>query len=53
VRGLVAHPRSFTWDEFNKLPQIRVVADFHCVTAWSKFDNEWTGVPFPAIAEMA
>ncbi len=53
VRGLVAHPRRFTWEEFNKLPQIRVVADFHCVTAWSKFDNEWIGVSFRVIVEMA
>ena len=51
VRGLVQNPLRLTWQEFAVLPQIRVVADFHCVTTWSKFDNEWTGVPFRAIAD--
>src|SRR5690242_10029409 len=53
VRGLVEHPFRLTWAEFSKLPQIHVKADFHCVTTWSKFDNEWTGVPFRVIADMA
>ncbi|MBI3697846.1 MAG: sulfite oxidase-like oxidoreductase [Acidobacteria bacterium] len=52
VRGLVQNPLRLTWQEFLKLPQVRIVADFHCVTTWSKFDNEWTGVSFRAIAEM-
>ncbi|MEZ5361022.1 MAG: molybdopterin-dependent oxidoreductase [Bryobacterales bacterium] len=29
------------------------VVDFHCVTTWSKFDNEWEGVLFRTIAEKA
>src|SRR5713226_4753726 len=53
VRGLVEKPLRLSWEEFNKLPQVRMHADFHCVTTWSKFDNEWTGVPFRVIAEMA
>ncbi|HYM10013.1 MAG TPA: sulfite oxidase-like oxidoreductase [Bryobacterales bacterium] len=53
VRGLVEHALRLTWQEFTALPQVRVTADFHCVTAWSKFDNEWTGVLFRVIAEMA
>jgi DMSO/TMAO reductase YedYZ molybdopterin-dependent catalytic subunit len=52
VRGLVEKPLRLSWEEFNKLAQVRIHADFHCVTTWSKFDNEWTGVPFRAIAEM-
>jgi DMSO/TMAO reductase YedYZ molybdopterin-dependent catalytic subunit len=35
----------FTWDEFRSLPQVRVFADMHCVTRWSKLDNLWEGVP--------
>ncbi len=35
---------SWTWAEFNALPQTHVVADIHCVTTWSKFDTAWTGV---------
>ena len=52
VRGLVEKPLRLTWQEFQNLPQIRAVADFHCVTAWSKFDNEWRGIPFRAIADL-
>lgn len=35
---------SWTWAEFNALPQTQLVADIHCVTTWSKFDTAWTGV---------
>ncbi len=46
VTGLVEEPVFFTWDQFTSLPQITVVSDIHCVTGWSKFDNEWEGVAF-------
>lgn len=29
-----------------KFPQTTVRADFHCVTRWSRFDDDWTGVLF-------
>jgi DMSO/TMAO reductase YedYZ molybdopterin-dependent catalytic subunit len=44
--GLVEEPVSFTWSEFMKLPQRSLKADFHCVTAWSRFDDVWEGVLF-------
>jgi DMSO/TMAO reductase YedYZ molybdopterin-dependent catalytic subunit len=53
VRGLVENPLRLTWQEFKALPRARVKADFHCVTSWSKFDNEWEGVLFRVIAERA
>jgi len=53
VCGLVENPLCFKWHEFQKLPRKRINADFHCVTSWSKFDNEWEGVPFSVIAEKA
>lgn len=53
VRGLVERPFQLTWDEFQQLPRRSIRADFHCVTTWSKFDNEWEGVPFTVIAEKA
>ena len=53
VRGLVENPFRLTWDEFQALPRKRIKADFHCVTTWSKFDNEWEGVSFRVIAEKA
>jgi DMSO/TMAO reductase YedYZ molybdopterin-dependent catalytic subunit len=53
ARGLVENPLRLSWGEFQALPRGRVKADFHCVTTWSKFDNEWEGVPFAVIAERA
>ena len=44
LRGLCRTPVSFSWEEFNTLPRIRVLADFHCVTRWSRLDNTWEGV---------
>lgn len=43
VWGLVV-PKTFTWDDFMKLPQSEFTADFHCVTRWSKLDVKWTGI---------
>ena len=46
VWGEVHEDRVWTWDEFMQLPQSTIRADFHCVTHWSRFDDEWTGVLF-------
>lgn len=46
VYGLVEVPLRLTWDEFNALPKTRRRSDFHCVTRWSRFDNQWEGVAF-------
>ena len=53
VGGLVDDPFTLTWDEFMALPQVDDVSDFHCVTTWSRFNNQWRGVRFRAIAEQA
>jgi DMSO/TMAO reductase YedYZ molybdopterin-dependent catalytic subunit len=52
VGGLVEFPRTFTWEQFNALPQFDDVSDFHCVTTWSKFDCRWGGVAFFTLAEF-
>ncbi len=44
VDGAVEAPRTFSWAEFQALPQTDDVSDFHCVTTWSKFDVPWRGV---------
>lgn len=44
VDGLVEHPQSWSLDEFMQLPTVKVYADFHCVTRWSRLDNVWSGV---------
>ncbi|ADJ15057.1 sulfite oxidase-like oxidoreductase [Halalkalicoccus jeotgali] len=53
VTGAVAEDRSFSWEEFTDLPTTTQRQDFHCVTGWSKFDCEFTGIPFPELADRA
>ena len=42
--GAVEQPRTWTLEEFKALPTTTLTADFHCVTKFSVFDNEWHGV---------
>lgn len=44
VDGLVETPLELDWAAFLALPQTELATDIHCVTAWSRFDNRWTGV---------
>ena len=53
VSGLVEKPVRLTWEEFNRLPQKVVVADMHCVTRWSRFDNQWEGVAVTDVLALA
>lgn len=52
VYGLVEQPAKWTWQEFGKLPRTRSTSDFHCVTRWSRFDNQWQGVAFREILRL-
>ena len=36
--------KSWTWTEFNSLPQTKMTRDIHCVTSWSKLNTAWEGV---------
>lgn len=51
IRGLVAAPITWTWEEFLALPVQRFVADIHCVTKWSKLDTSWEGVGIDTLLE--
>lgn len=50
VTGEVERPVEWTWDEFRALPRVTIASDIHCVTGWSKLDNEWEGVSFREVA---
>jgi DMSO/TMAO reductase YedYZ molybdopterin-dependent catalytic subunit len=52
IRGLVEQPVRLIWEEFNKLPQVKTHSDFHCVTRWSRFDNDWQGVAFQDVLKL-
>jgi DMSO/TMAO reductase YedYZ molybdopterin-dependent catalytic subunit len=42
--GLVEQEMVWSWEQFLALPRVRLVSDVHCVTRWSRLDNEWEGV---------
>ncbi|SVB14266.1 uncharacterized protein METZ01_LOCUS167120, partial [marine metagenome] len=44
VSGLVKTVKTFNWEEFLELPQTTDLSDFHCVTTWSRLNNNWEGV---------
>jgi DMSO/TMAO reductase YedYZ molybdopterin-dependent catalytic subunit len=44
IDGLVENPVTWDWEAFRAQPAFRDTSDIHCVTAWSRFDNEWEGV---------
>jgi len=51
VWGAVESPAEYDFEAFTDLPTETQRQDFHCVTGWSRFDNAFTGVPFPWLAE--
>lgn len=52
VFGLVDAPGNLNWQEFKKLPRVKVFSDFHCVTKWSRLGNHWEGVATREIARI-
>ena len=52
VTGLVHHALVWTLPEFLALPQADFVSDIHCVTAWSRYDNHWTGVAASTLLDL-
>jgi DMSO/TMAO reductase YedYZ molybdopterin-dependent catalytic subunit len=51
VGGLVAKPRTFTYDELLALPRAHQTSDFHCVTGWTVHNVHWSGVRFADLLE--
>lgn len=52
VGGCVASPIVWTWDQYVVEATFTSVSDFHCVTSWSTFDNQWEGVSFTRLIEI-
>jgi DMSO/TMAO reductase YedYZ molybdopterin-dependent catalytic subunit len=44
VYGAVEHPVFWNWAQFTEQPQSQFVSDIHCVTTWSRYDNQWQGL---------
>ena len=50
VEGEVEEALDLSWGEFCQMGKKEQVADFHCVTTWSKYDIQWGGVKFLDLA---
>jgi DMSO/TMAO reductase YedYZ molybdopterin-dependent catalytic subunit len=53
VGGRVQKPIEWTWEQVLALPKVKVFADFHCVTRWSRLGNLWEGVSTREILAQA
>lgn len=45
VGGMVARPVQWRWADVLRQTSADSTSDIHCVAGWSRFDNEWRGVP--------
>lgn len=52
IRGLVKEKLSWSYAEFLEMPISTMCADFHCVTHWSRFDDNWQGILFKDFWEI-
>jgi DMSO/TMAO reductase YedYZ molybdopterin-dependent catalytic subunit len=52
IHGQVENPVRLDWQQFLALPQFTDRSDFHCVTTWSQFDMEFSGVAFFTLADL-
>ncbi len=53
IFGLVENEAALDWKQFRALPSRIVRCDIHCVTSWSRMDNEFEGVPFTEVMNLA
>src|SRR5215472_9086767 len=53
ITGLVENPFELTWEELLQLPHTTQTGDIHCVTTWSRYDNNWEGVHIREILQRA
>ncbi|MCK1633307.1 sulfite oxidase-like oxidoreductase [Bradyrhizobium sp. 162] len=44
VYGAIENPVFWTFAEFSAQKQAQFISDIHCVTTWSRYDNEWEGL---------
>ena len=52
IYGAVENPVELTYQALRKLPKVGLTADFHCVTRWTKFDVQWSGVAWEEIEKL-
>ena len=52
IFGLVDKPCELSFTEFSGLKRVKVFADIHCVTTWSKLNTLWEGPSTSVIKEL-
>jgi DMSO/TMAO reductase YedYZ molybdopterin-dependent catalytic subunit len=45
VYGAIENPQFWSFAEFSARAQTPFTSDIHCVTTWSRYDNQWVGLP--------
>ena len=53
IGGMTSRKLVWSWDDLLAQPQMEILADIHCVTTWSSYDNLWHGVSGRHILEAA
>lgn len=53
ISGEVEIPVTLSYEALRALPRAQVHADMHCVTGWTTLDNDWEGVAFRTLRDMA
>ena len=53
IKGELARPLELTYEDVLALPRTSSTSDFHCVTRWSRLDNQWEGLLFRDLVQFA
>ncbi|KAA0078500.1 sulfite oxidase-like oxidoreductase [Tardiphaga sp. P9-11] len=51
VYGAVETPLFWDFAQFSAAPQSTFISDIHCVTTWSRYDNQWEGLSTRALLD--
>lgn len=51
VHGAVETPLFWDFAQFSAQPQSTFTSDIHCVTTWSRYDNQWEGLSTRALLD--
>jgi DMSO/TMAO reductase YedYZ molybdopterin-dependent catalytic subunit len=52
VDGEVENKSTYDWQEFQEIPTVDSINDFHCVEGWSVKNCKWQGIKFKTLADM-
>ncbi len=52
ISGAIKQPRTLTFGDVMKLPQVPLTCDVHCVTTWTLLDSRWQGVSLQTIMDL-